>query len=281
VITAEIVEASISPTGKAIYTFALEYPRPIHAELMTHRVFSRNAASSRAIPVAKMLDRVINNPFIPDHWGKNQKGMSADEDLSPEDQEKARKLVLGARDAVLPFVQAMIDLGLHKQVANRYLEPWSHIATLVTSTEWGNWDNLRYHKDAEPHIRDLAKRMYRLRKETTPRLLQYGEWHLPYVLSDERSTLYIEVQKKISAARCSRVSYWNHEGRRPGLEEDLKQFERLMGGFPKHASPTEHQGTPARPSILPSSLCGNFVGWEQFRKFIPGEYMPEFQEPES
>lgn len=280
-IKVEIVEDSVSPRGHRIVTYSLEYWRSIHSELGTHRVFSRSSASSRAIPVAKMLERILKNPFVPDHWGKNQKGMSADEDLSPEDQAKARELWLGARDAVMPFVQGMLDLGLHKQIANRPLEPWSHIATVLTATEFGNWDNLRYHPKAEPHIQDLAKEMYRLRKEHKPRLVQYGDWHLPYVLDEERASIHIDLQKKISAARCSRASYWNHEGKRPGLDEDLKQFDRLMGEQPKHASPTEHQATPARWSLFPNPLCGNFVGWEQHRKFIPGEYMPDFQEPQS
>ena len=80
-IQAKIIEDSISSTGKRITTFQLLYPRFIHAELMTHRVFSRNASSSRAIPVTKMLAMVREDPAMPIHWGRNQPGMQAKEEL--------------------------------------------------------------------------------------------------------------------------------------------------------------------------------------------------------
>ena len=278
-ITARIVLDSISPKGKRLTTFSLEYPRFIHAELMTHRVFSRNASSSRAIPVKKMIERVKNDPAMPIHWGANMPGMQANEELGLTSKALCQAYWLKARDFAVEQAEAMLAVGLHKQVANRILEPWSHIAVLVSATEFGNFYNLRYHKDAQPEIRVLATEMLAAEKASAPMLLHPGEWHLPYIMSDEWSQFDLETLKKMSAARCARVSYLNHEGKNPTLEEDMKLFERLMAGFPKHASPTEHQATPSKPSIFPSKFWGNYQGWDQFRKMIPGEYLPEFARP--
>jgi thymidylate synthase ThyX len=82
-ISAKIIADSISESeyGDRITTFELEYPRFIHGELMTHRLFSRNAASSRAIPINKMMDQVLTAPAMPVEWGLNKSGMQAEEML--------------------------------------------------------------------------------------------------------------------------------------------------------------------------------------------------------
>jgi hypothetical protein len=282
-IRASIVLDSISPTGKRITTFSLEYPRFVHAELMTHRKFSRNASSSRAIPVAKQLKRILQDPAVPIHWGSNQPGMQADDELTGWRRALAIKLFLGARFPVLAIVWVLMKLGLHKQLANRLLEPWMHIAVVLTSTQDGlnNFYNLRYHKAAQPEIRQLAIEMFNAQKASVPQKLGYGEWHLPFVTKSEILFLAypIDILKRISAARCARVSYLTHEGKTPKREEDLKLFDRLMAERVKHASPPEHQATPAPSTLLPNPLCGNFDGWIQFRKTIPGEFLPDFEEP--
>jgi hypothetical protein len=292
-ITAKIVADSIARNNRRITTFVLEYPRFIHAEFMTHRTFSRNASSSRAIPVEKQLQRVMQDPAMPIFWGKNQKGMQAAEELSdvPTDsaliapgyespRAEARKLWLEARDHAVHFTRMMMDLGLHKQLANRITEPWQHIGVVATSADagLGNFFNLRHHKMAQPEIQVLAQEMWEAYERNVPTVRAPGDWHLPFVRAEERLALDVETLKKISAARCARVSYFTHEGRVPNLDEDLDLFQRLMGGFPKHASPTEHQATPAEDYIGP--LNGNLgPGWIQFRKTIPGEFLPEFKGP--
>lgn len=144
---ATIVADSVSAVnGQRLITYELEYPRFIHAELMTHRLFSRNAASSRAIPISKMMEMVEETPAMPVEWGMNQAGMQAKEVHSnPEVCESVWKLA--AQQAVYS-AQALQNLGLHKQIVNRVLEPFQIMKTIVTATEFDNFFWLRCHKDA-------------------------------------------------------------------------------------------------------------------------------------
>jgi thymidylate synthase ThyX len=207
--------------------------------------------------------------------------MQANEELGQTSRDLCIGTWLAARDRAIEHAEAMIQFGLHKQIANRILEPWMHINVVCTATEWGNWFNLRYHPDAQPEIQELARCMWQALEESQPQQLWYGDWHLPYLTKDDQYC-DLETRKKISAARCARVSYLTHEGKVPTREEDLKLFDRLMANFVKHSSPTEHQATPLTPND-PNliKLQGNLQGWIQFRKTIPGEYLPEFKGPTS
>ncbi len=159
-IKAEIIKDSLAPSGKRITTFVLTYPRFIHSEFMTHRMISKNASSSRAIPTEKMIQAIMDNPAMPIAFSKNQKGMQASDILSPQDQEKAEWLWLQARDETLNYVKALTDLGAHKQHVNRLLEPFQHITVIATATEWDNFFALRCHPDAPPEFQELANQMY-------------------------------------------------------------------------------------------------------------------------
>lgn len=301
-IRATVIADSISPTDKRITTLSLMYPRFIHSEMMTHRVFSRNASSSRAIPVEKMIQRVLDDPAMPVFWGKNQRGMQAVEELSAEPQEffpdgisgppahapsprfVAKTCWLQARDEAVKHVRALVALDLHKQIANRILEPWMHINVVCTATEWGNFFSLRIHPDAQPEMQALARAVYEAMRASVPKRLDYGEWHLPYITPEDYSRRCVgpqglEVIKRMSAARCARVSYLNHEGKEPTWTEDMDLFDRLMGGKMKHSSPTEHQATPALYDT--PDLTGNLKGWKQFRKEILGENMPIYYQEEA
>jgi len=285
-IEAQVITDSIAPTNKRITTLQLKYPRFIHSEFMTHRVFSRNASSSRAIPVAKMIEQVRNNPAMPIHWGKNQPGMQAKEEMDSISAADARtSWRLAARDAA-SHAEYMMELGAHKQVANRILEPFQHIHVVVTATEWDNFFELRAHEDAQPEIHELAIQIRAAMDASTPVLLQPGEWHLPYVFGEERNTersgLDVETLRKVSAARCCRVSYLRHDGNYSTIAEDLALCDRLIGARPLHASPFEHQATPDALEPHPYSegatqwecpdLHGNFVGWIQHRKLIEHDF---------
>lgn len=279
-IAAKLVAHSASKrTGKEIKTWDLEYPRFIHAELMTHRLFSRNASSSRAIPVMKQIRRIIKDPAMPIHWGSNRPGMQATEELTGWRRWLAIKLWLLLRWPAIAVALIAIWIGLHKQVANRLLEPWMHIRVVLTATEFGNWYNLRYHPAAQPEIQELARVMWEAEQLSIPEFLDDGEWHLPFVTVEDRLAGHdIATLLRIATARAARVSYLNHEGKKPTLQEDLDLFKRLLADTPKHASPSEHQATPL-PS--PWMQSGNFWGWLQFRKTIDGEYMPEFKGPKT
>ena len=275
-IQAKIIEDSISIEGKRITTFQLLYPRFIHAELMTHRVFSRNASSSRAIPVSKMLAMVREEPAMPIHWGKNQPGMQANEELMLGDRYRAEVLWREAAQKAASVAERMMEMGLHKQVANRILEPFQHISVVLTSTEFDNWFELRAHPDAQPEIQQLAMQMQEAMRASFPKKLIVGEWHLPYVTQDERNDQFFknnpELLRQISAARCCRVSYLKHDGSVASVSDDLALCEKLIGAKPLHASPFEHQATPDEFDEVHGyhypELHGNFTGWIQYRKQI-------------
>lgn len=273
-IEVKIIADSISEcSGKRLTTMQLKYPRFIHSEFMTHRVFSRNASSSRAIPVAKMIEQVRNAPAMPIHWGKNQPGMQAKDVLTEPEERLAKNLWFESAVQAADAAERMNNLGLHKQVVNRILEPYQWIHVVVTATEWDNFFELRYHEDAQPEIYELAKLMRYVMDSSDPRILSSGDWHLPYVTEEEYVNLDIEIAKKVSAARCCRVSYLKHDGTNSTIEEDISLCDRLAGSKPIHASPFEHIATP---DIYFSDSCryknetlhGNLVGWVQYRKLI-------------
>lgn len=265
--SAEIISDSIY-NGSRLTTFSLVYPRFIHSEFMTHRVFSRNAASSRAIPVNKVIEQVINNPAKPIHWGKNQAGMQArTEHKAPvmlDDVEiDVESAWLMAALQAAEVAQAMADAGYHKQLVNRILEPFQLMKTIVSATDYDNFFALRTHPDAQPEIQHLAKLMQYRYENQRPRVLVEGEWHLPYA-----TEIFLPHAKCQSVARCARVSYLNHEGRESSLEEDLKLYERLVLAKPPHLSPTEHQAMAGTIE----GKNGNFnKNWVQLRHLLTGE----------
>lgn len=321
---AKVILAS-KPTNGAppIITMHLRYPRIIHSELMTHRVFSRNARSSRAVPVKTMLEEVRTAPFVPWHWGKNQRGMQAGEDWNalvdvfnfgsnaenPDDYDgidvwsrckdsvSPEEAWLKARDAAVEIAEAFMKADYHKQIANRLLEPFMFIDVLVTSTQWANFLHLRDHKDAEPHIRDLAVLVGEALNNAEYQELKQGQWHLPYITLADREEVrsrvgsragsdvtFWEMLLKLSTARCARISYTPFDGD-ASYERELSRYNDLVGSEPLHASPTEHQATPDvyEPQEPPIGvigwqephLAGNLgEGWIQYRKTLPNEYVP-------
>ena len=256
---------------RRLITLQLKYPRFIHAEFMTHRMFSRNASSSRAIPVHKVIEQVRNDPAMPNHWGLNQAGMQADKEVEQQVKERAIACWKQASVQAATIAEQMMKDGLHKQVANRLLEPFQYMHVVVTATEWNNFFELRDHDDAEPNIHDLAIAMKEAIQLSEPRN-RYGEkqnmsaWHLPYVSDFERKVLNVDTAIKASVARCARVSYVNHDGSQPDIEKDLALYDRLVGSKPAHASPTEHQ---AMPNYNYSNFFFyNLMGWLSHRYYL-------------
>jgi thymidylate synthase ThyX len=254
-----------SATCNRLTTLQLKYPRFIHAEFMTHRVLSRNASSSRAIPVMKMLKQVWNDPAMPIHWGANQSGMQAKAELSDFKAYVAEKLWRGAGKLACGAAYLMNKVGLHKQVANRILEPWQYIHVIVTATEWKNFMDLRNHPDAQPEIHELAMQIAIAMEESEPVELGPWDWHLPYVTQLEHTQgITYDVLKALSAARCARVSYLTHDGLTPNIQNDIKLHDRLVGSAPIHASPVEHQARPSGDNLFHK----NFKGWIQYREEV-------------
>lgn len=280
--SARVLLDSVSPAGVRLTTMEVRYPRFIHSELMTHRVFSRNAASSRAIPIRKMIDAVRTEPAMPLWWGRNQSGMQAHAELDPAARVLAEDEWRRALEDALAHAErlASSEIGLHKQLVNRLLEPFAWITVLITATEWANFFTQRTHEDAQPELRHIAQLMLSEYRASTPRPLALGAWHTPLILPDEEASLSLELRQKISVARSARVSYLSHSGTRDH-EKDLELYERLVsGGANGHWSPFEHVATPLSEATRWSA---NFRGWEQFRKRFPQEHaetLPdEAQEP--
>lgn len=290
-IEATVIRDSVSPDDIRITSVQLRYPRFIHAELMTHRVFSRNASSSRAIPVEKMIEDLRRDPAMPVHWGTNKPGMQAGEELTGLNLSDAKQYWIDAMYMAISEAQKLIELGLHKQIANRILEPWAHINVLVTSTSWANFFALRRHPDAQPEIKELADRIYEAMGTSTPNELQPGEWHLPYITQDDRENIEwsimpfedqsgaaIDIALKVSVARCARVSYLTHDQKPTTIEADLALYDRLVGSEPLHASPAEHIASPdvyADGAWTNPHLQANYKGWIQYRKTLPYEFVPD------
>lgn len=276
---AQVVADSVGPYGKRIVTMQLEYQRFIHSEFMTHRVFSRNAASSRAIPVEKQIEQVGETPAMPVYWGLNKPGMQAAEEWGGNDGPEGEWTPLfewiEASNHAMQHARAMHDHGLHKQIVNRLLEPWQIMKVVVTATEWENFFNLRISEFAQPEIRDLAEKMKKAMDESEPKELNEYDWHLPYIRDTEHDNFNMHTLLKLSSARCARVSYLNHDQSDPDPVKDVELADKLHSA--QHMSPFEHQATPIFGShdkgvthhdTMGIPWSANFSGWIQYRQIL-------------
>lgn len=285
-ITAIILADSITPNGVRLTTFLCRYPRFIHSEVLTHRMFSRNSASSRAIPAKKMLNKVYNDPVTPVAFYRERPGMVGGEQLAGEDAEEAAAHWRLGRLSAYQSAQALVKLGVHKSIVNRLLEPWQWMETIITATEWANFFALRTAPDAQPEFQVLATAMLDAYEATTPQPTGYGAWHLPY--GDRMPEGLDEATRiKVAVARCARISYLTHDGEMD-VSKDVKLHDRLAASG--HWSPFEHVaqpckghvavetefGYPARYTRVPCyEFHGNFRGWVQYRKDFLNENITE------
>lgn len=276
-ISAKVIADSISPTGSRLTTLELTYHRFILAELNTHRAFSRNTASSRAIPTAKLIERVRNDPAMPVEWGKNQPGMQAT--LQVNNVGRCEYLWVEAALEAADYAEEISQLWVHKQIVNRILEPFMWAKTIVSSTEWTNFFKQRISPLAQPEMRVLAERMKEALDASEPTPIKYSGWHVPYWnrLEDIYDFRGVEsweeamsIVRKVSVARCARVSYLTHDGKRD-IQKDLELYEKLKTADPPHLSPFEHVACPTPVRSQPRFYAGNFEGWAQLR------HLPEYQ----
>lgn len=268
---------SVSPAGARITTFVITYPRFVHAELLTHRMLSRNSSSSRAIPVDKMIEAVMTDPVLPVWWGKNQSGMQAREELSTLAEHDAEGRVVGpsprtsalnawlhAQQDAASSARNLASIGAHKQIVNRLLEPWMWITVVVTATEWENFFRLRCHPDAQPEIREIADMMWAAREGSKPTVRHN---HLPFHREDRDLDIEPGVLACVCAARCARVSYLTHDGKRDILRDIALSGELVKNG---HLSPLEHVAfsTPGR-----RDRYANFTGWRSLRSKLDPRFV--------
>lgn len=289
-IKAKIIADSIHRnTGTRITTFELEFPRWILSEFNTHRLLSRNSASSRAIPIKANIENIMNNTAIPVHWGLNQAGMVADNVADEETQKLAIAAWIRARDAAIQCAEQLIELGIHKQVANRLIENFTYQKVVTTAVDWDNFFWLRHHKDAQPEIKELAQLMFDVYQSSIPTELEVGEWHTPYFKDGYWSSHMeesLEHALMVSSSCCAQVSYRKQD-------DSIEKAEKVFGMLNlfddtdetrKHASPVEHQASPmpqigalkdikgaTHQDINGQMWSGNFRNWIQYRHLIPNE----------
>lgn len=273
---ATVIADSVNEDGDRLTTMEVQGHRFILSEFNTHRRFSRNSASSRAIPFGKQIERMDKLGLAyPLAWPAEQRGMQGGEELSDELIRSARDAWDQAARVNVQVAQALNSAGVHKSVVNRLLEPFMWHKIIVSSTEWENFFSQRCSPLAQPEIRVLAERMREALHESTPVVLPYGEWHTPYI---DETTLdqirdgfsrkeHVKVAIRVSAARCARVSYLTHNGIRD-LSADIELYNRLTSADPPHWSPLEHVATPSYPDEGP---VNNFTGWTQLRRLAAEE----------
>lgn len=297
---------SISPDGVRLTTLCCTFPRIVLAEFNTHRVFSRNSASSRAIPVKKRIEQIRENPYIPLQFGKNKSGMQA-QDEEVADAMKALDTWLQARDQACDMAEKLADIGLHKQWANRLIEPFAWHTVICSATEWANYWALRISKHAQPEICEVSRAMKVAMDASNPNKLDVGEWHTPLIYEEDVEDACTQegvdesLLVKLSTSRCASVSYERHMER--NTEKDLQRHDILSGAG--HMSPFEHAAMvgyclpgdegakfSATPNdnawstdgwtLMPSrkqydaAFRGPFIGnfrapWIQYRKLLPNE----------
>lgn len=296
-ISATIVKDSIATNGKRLTTFELEYPRIIHSEFMTHRGISKCASSSRAVPLGRAIQNILDNPAFPVHWGAAQVGMQASHELTGDKLNVARELWQKGIDQNIALVKEFDDIGTHKQIASRWLETGQMIKVVASGTDWDNMMWLRNDDAAQPEFHELAKCMQECFDKSIPDILNDGEWHLPYIatyrnletnllhyIDSNDSELSLKEAQKISASCCAQISYRKLNDSK---DKALEIFDKLFSGTKPHLSPTEHQGTPITFGNYISAwdvsnwqdgithirkdgtLCsGNLAGWVQFRQTL-------------
>jgi len=235
----DILADSINPIGQRVTTVQIRLPLVVWAEFLTHRTFSRNARSNRAVPSRVLIREVLTNPFVPDFWGSNKSGMVAGEELTGMRRWLARKAWLWARYPAIAAAWTMSKAGLHKQDANRVLNPWQWIDAVVTAEKsaWQAFFALRCHPAADPKIQRIAEMIRDAIEASEPQRLGWGHWHLPYYENQLRSAT--DETLWASAGACARVSYACFDGRHSDME-NAALGRRLASEKPAHASPLEH-----------------------------------------
>lgn len=246
-------------TGTVLWTFKLKMPKSYLAQLNTHRLFSRNASSSRAVPVSTMINNIKSDTVLPMEWVKNKKGMSGNSLISKGYQNIATDRWLSSLENQLGIVKQLDTLGVHKQYANRLLEPYINAEVLVSATQWANFIALRTDHATQPELQSITNQIKAIQSGSRPKVLTVGEWHLPFITNIEEY-LPLDVKQKISVARCARVSYYLKDTcELSDTDKDITLFNRLKESG--HWSPFEHIATPYRDKVM----CGNYLSWVQLR----------------
>lgn len=253
--------------GPALTTLTCRYPRFIHAQVLTHRAFSRNAASNRAMPFEAVVEAVQRDPARPLRWESEKRGMVGGQTLGHLEAAHADNIWSTARDLAISAARTLHDYGAHHQIVNRILEPYQWITTIITATEWENFFDLRCADDAQPEIQHLACLMRQVVEGAE--FTGDSAEHLPFVTSEEWESHAVTPLLLASAGRCARVSYLQHDGA-VDIGRDIALGRRLLRSG--HWSPFEHQ------AWADESLEGNatqLLRWANLRGWLQFRHAPE------
>lgn len=290
-VTSQEYTESEGVVPERITTMVMRFPRCILPEVNTHRVFSRNSASSRARSFKTTLEPIMEDAYVP-LFTRNQKGMGGgwvngktyltasrywmyDRDYAIA---STLRLLLGDKfiqdkvgvmnwDANYTYMivhnwRELIDdymehykaddvdeydmPSIHKQNANRLLEPFMWHEALVTSTYWKNFLDLRISDGAQPEIKALAVLVRAVLHEHVPT----PSWvHLPF---GDPDALPLDDWGKTSdallaaASECARISYKDRSSMKNNDNSALgrKLLEQ------KHMSPFEHIAFDAKSDVM-------------------------------
>jgi len=307
----KIICDSKNEFGQRCISAICTFPRYLLAEINTHRMLSRNSASSRAIRFERMVESVQKNPFIPKKWQRDHTGMQGTEYFTQEEI-NIKNLVhhwLSARDNAIAEATRLNKLGVTKQLCNRYLEPFMYHTALITATELENFFALRAEDMAEVHLQELAYKYLDACNASEPKLLKAGEWHIPFGDQFDNEQLISiahyqltkfkpdfapsvhdlqpvldDLQVKLATVRCARISYVT-----PGSEQkinytaDLELHDRLASSghwsafehCTRAMSQTDFEGSETRFNFNTQQMelgwYGNFRGFIQYRKMFENE----------
>lgn len=288
---AEVLAHSITKHGDEVATVSFWLGKSYLAEFNKHRALANSVGSARAVPVRKFRAMAAGDNFFPVAWPREKSGMSGGEQV--EDLEKVVKQWTGLRNEALTVTQSLADLGLHKSLTNRLIEPWIGVKVVATGSAWENFFRQRIDDAAQPEIRVAAESIHAALAASTPTLLDEGEFHLPYVGTADREFAYsregallieqrseslgyqIDEQRllaQISSARCARTSYLTNpvidqagnviDPARVDISKDLRLYSDLVGAEPRHWSPLEH---PCTPWAANKQTVENGMPWLNFR----------------
>jgi thymidylate synthase ThyX len=292
--------------GSQLFSLEITFPRALLAEFNTHRILSKNSASSRAVPLWKRIRSAIDNPFIPTSLGRNKAGMQAGDILPPEDHSKARDNWLVSRDAatvvafhfaggareilaqskhnpdayrIIDYIENLqqrysdtrsacktLSVPLHKQHAARILEPYLYHTVIVTGTHWRNLLALRASEQAQPEMQDVSIAIARALKASTPKALSLGEWHRPYI--DPGDIEETNEPKLLSHISAGRCARVSSLNHNGvrSIDDDIRLADSLLRDG--HMSPFEHVAQAGERKGYNGNLS---TVWTQYRKILRDE----------
>lgn len=245
---------SVNPyTNVRLTTLHCVYPQFIHQQVLTHRMFSRNSSSLRAISFDRASEEF---EIVYPTWTEEKKGMQGNIITDEDKQDLASSYVDCMYNDVRHWCKKLESLGVHHQDINNYLRPFQNIHTVITATDFENFFQQRLHESTKPDMQRLAQLIYTALEESKP---EENCHHAPMLNDLWDSTFSNEQLYLISAARLARISYFKWQD---DPQKDLELAKKLIEN--NHPSPFEHIAFAQQDN----EYYGNFKSWKQLRHIL-------------